>query len=211
MSNIKYRSGDFSEATPIGGIRHESPLLPFLNSVLLFHQDYVQKEVNFAALDYNSPHPTIVPTVYLINESPREDYGGNCVRWTRSWARIPASYDMPGGIYNFQFPGFSTGREPIVLPVALTIHRGFFLCGNFGLANGGYAQWQDIPITRGLNIYEDGDPAEKTDTVSPTSTPSLADYQALVNAGTPIQIEDSKITPIFGSIFVRDDFFVNAK
>jgi hypothetical protein len=209
MSNVKYRSGDFTIAKAVGGIRHESPLLPFLNEVLIFHQDFMQKEANFEALDYNTINADIGGnTAYLINESPREDAMGNCVRWTRSWARIPTTYDMPGGIYQFEFPGFDPGREPIVIGVKLTIHREFFLCGNNSPS--GFAEWQDIPINQGLKIYEDGDPTEKTNILSSTSTPSLAAYKALVTGGDTIQIEDSKITPWAGSIFVREDYLVNA-
>lgn len=208
MGNVRYVSGDWTVARQMGIIRDESPLLPFSNEVLVFHQDVVQL-APFVALDFNTLSPDILggPPAYLINESPREDFGGNRVRWTRSWARVPSTYDMPGGIYQYQFPGFDTGREPIVLPVALTIHREFFLCGN----NGIFTRWQDIPVNRGLQIYEDGDITQKTNILSDTSTPTLADYQAMIVNGTPIQIEDSKITPIFGSIFVRDDYFVNAQ
>ncbi len=208
MSNIKYRSGDFTLATQIGAMRHESPLLPFLNEVILFHQDVVQRAEYFEALDYNTISADIGgTTAYLINESPREDYGGNCLKWTRTWARVPSAHYIPGGIYQYQFPGFDGGRDPMVFGVKLTIHRTFFLCGN----HGAYTQWQDIPINEGLKPYDDGDITQKTDTLSSTSTPTLATYQAWVNAGTPIQIEDSKITPIFGSIFVREDFLVNAQ
>ena len=45
MSHIKYRSGDFTVATPCSGLRNESPLLPELNDVLVFHQDFVQRIV----------------------------------------------------------------------------------------------------------------------------------------------------------------------
>jgi len=208
MSNIKYRSGDFTVAKAIGGYRHESPLLPFSNEVLVFHQDFMQLSGSFVALDYNTINTDIGGgTAYLINESPREDVGGLCVRWTRSWARVPSTYDMPGGVYLYEFPGFDTGRDPIVLPVALTIHREFFLCGN----NGVFTQWQDIPINPGLKIYEDGDPTQKTNILSSTSTPTLSAYQAWVNSGTAIQIEDSKIVPWRGSIFVRDDYLVTAQ
>lgn len=208
-NNVRYRSGDWTLAAPVGAIRDESPLLPFSNEQLVFHQDFVQKRLNFVPLDYNSISPDIpgFKPAYLIDESERQDYGGNSIKWTRSWARIPDSYDMPGGVYLYQFPGFDTGRIPIVLPVALTIHRDFFLCGN----NGAFAQWQDIPINRGFFVYEDGDITQKTDTVSDTSTPTQSDYETMINNGTPIQIEDSKITPWRGSIFVREDYFVIAK
>ncbi len=207
MSNIKYRSGDFTVATAVGGIRHESPLLPFLNEVIIFHQDFVQLEANFVALDYNTPHPTINPTAYLINESPREDFGGNCVRWTRTYARVPSTYDMPGGSTQFEFPAFQPGRQTIVLTADITVHREFFLCGNHGV----FPEWQDIPVNPALAPYNSGDITLRTDTLSSTTTPSLAVYKAWVNSGTPIQIESSRIYSAFGSIFVRDDLFVNAQ
>jgi hypothetical protein len=207
-NNVKYRSRDWTVATPIGGIRHESPLLPFSNEVLLFHQDFVQLAAYFVALDYNTINLDIADApAYLINESPREDYGGNCLRWTRSWARVPSSYDIPGGIYQYEFPGFDPDRDPIVLPAALTIHRDFFLCGN----NGVFPQWQDIPVNLGLRIRDTDGFVVSPRLLDVDTSPTLAEYQALVNAGEVIQIEDSKIVPIFGSIFVRDDFFVKAQ
>lgn len=212
-NNVKYRSGDFSKATPIGVIRNESPLLPFSNEVLIFHQDFVQLASAFVALDYNTPNPDIGGrTAFLIAESPREDFGGRCVKWTRSWARVPDSYNMPGGNYQYQFPGIASKnslRSKFTTAAKLTIHRDFFLCGNNGVANGGYSQWQDIPATPGFRI-QNALP-EDPDTLDVDTIPSAEEYLALVANGTPIQIEDSKILPWQGSIFVRENYFIIAR
>jgi len=48
-NNIKYMSGDFTAATAVGALRNESPLLPELNDVLIFKQDYMQFISDFVA------------------------------------------------------------------------------------------------------------------------------------------------------------------
>src|ERR1035437_607094 len=151
MSNIKYRSCDFTQATPVGGLRNESPLLPELNDVLIFHQDQMIRTDLFYALPYNSLNPNLFDAAYLFDESPREDIGGNISKWTRSWARIPSSYGKSGGIYPYVFPAFdgTPGRNARRSPVAMEIWRDFFLCGN----SGAFSSWQQIPIQRAFAPY----------------------------------------------------------
>jgi len=207
---VRYRSGDFTVATAVGILRNESPLLPELNEVLIFHQDYVQLLNSFTALPYNDPNPDLLgETAYLINESPREDFGGNKVKWTRSWARVPSSYSMSGGIYVYNFPGFATGRafEVSRFPVAVRIQRDFFLCGNLGT----FTQWEDIPITKAFAPYEGGDSTDYVNELSDTTTPTLNDYLAAIFLEQEIQIEDSKVRSWMGSIYVRENFFVKAR
>lgn len=231
MSNIKYRSGNFTVATPVGILRNESPLLPELNDVLVFHQDFVQLAANFVRLDYNTPNPDLLgDTAYLFNESPREDYGGNCVKWTRSWSRIPISYGKAGGTYPYPFPAFSTSvqntsREVLEIAVAMEILRDFFLCGEFGALT----SWQEIPIIPAFRPYliqADGDTTiTSTDTDSrgfllsdpnpsiPTlgTSPSIADYKAMIAAGTIIDVQDSKVTNFRGGIYMRERYTVKAR
>jgi hypothetical protein len=224
MSHIKYRSGNWQVATPIGGLRHESPLLPELNDVLIYHQDFVQLNDFWVAQDYNTQHPTLFPIAYLFNESPREDYGGNAVRWTQSWVRIPNSYGKAGGTYPVPFPGFDSlvaraSRAAFKFPVAIEILRDFFLCG----VGGAYPTWQDIPIIKGFRPYEinDLDPTDTsatTDTLSdpdpssgdPGTSPSITAYKGLIAAGSIIDVEDSKVINFRGGVYMRERYTVKA-
>ena len=225
MSNVKYRSGDWTVAKPIGILRDESPLQPELKDVLVFHQDYVQLLAYWQKLDYNSINPELAgDPAYLFNESEREDYGGLCVRWTRSWVRIPQSYGKAGGTCPYAFPGFDAAtdfgsREPGQKKlVALEILRDFFLCGNFGA----FASWQDIPVIPQFQPY-DIDTADLTDISAfvdtlrdasgsdPGTSPSLSEYKAMIANGGIIDVQDSKVTNFRGGVYMRERFTVKAQ
>lgn len=216
--NLRYRSGDFTVAMPIGGVRTESTLLPELNDVLVFHQDYVQRTDFFIALPYNFANFNFGfgDPGFLFEESPREDYGGGCIKWTRSWVRVPNSYGKAGGIYPYIFPGFGN-RNPFRYPVAMEITRDFFLCGTGGV----YSSWQDIPIQKGFQVLLD--PADPSSIVNPsddassnyflddTTSPTDTAYAAMIAAGQTIQVEDDKVTNFRGGVYMRERYTVLAR
>lgn len=229
-NNIKYMSGDFTVATAVGALRNESPLLPELNDVLIFHQDYVQFFNDFVALPYNTLNPDLVDEAYLFDESPREDIGGGVCKWTRSWVRIPDTYGKAGGTYPFTFPGFETADTsstsvPKKKPVAMEITREFFLCGTYGA----YSSWQDIPIIPATKFYEiqtgstdtsvasgdvNGPMVRDPGTDGPDdlgTSPSLTEYKAMIAAKSTIQVEDSKISNFRGGVYMRETFTVVAQ
>lgn len=57
----------------------------------LFEQDYVIERASFSPLALDTPHPDI-PDAYLVEETPWEDIGGNVVKWTRVYSKIPAAW-----------------------------------------------------------------------------------------------------------------------
>jgi len=221
--NIRYRSGDWTIAKPIGILRNESPLLPELNEVLVFHQDYVQLQSTWLPLDYNSINPDLLgPPAYLFNESERQDFTGNCFRWTRSWVRIPSSYGKAGGTYPFEFPGFVTPnniRLPFRKPVAMEVLREFFLCGVGAV----FASWQEIPIIQGFRPYninpldlndftlDSGNTLRDPSAGDPGTSPSLSEYKAMIAAGTAIDVQDSKVTNFRGGVYMRERYTVKAQ
>ncbi len=224
MSNVKYRSGDYTAARPVGGLRNESPLLPELNDVLIFHQDYQQRTDLFVALPYNSMNPDLITPAYLFDESPREDIGGNVSKWTRSWARIPTSYGKAGGVYPFTIPPFdgTPGRPAKKLPMAMEIWRDFFLCGNSGV----YSSWQQIPITKAFAPYyvNTDDPTDNNAILAwthgsfdgaladdGTTWPTLSQYRGWINSGARLQVEDDKVSNWRGGIYMRERFTVLAQ
>ncbi len=207
-NNLKYMSRDFSVETPTGLIEHETPLLPDLREILVFRQKFMQLSDYYVSPNFNEPSTVIsAPTAYCCGDTIRQDVGGRCVRWERTWARVPDSYEKAGGIYRKVFPGLSAaGRDPTEWPVRVTVVRDFFLCGDFGV----FAQWQDIPVNKAFQPYEDGDVWRNTDILDDTTTPTEADYIAMIVAGTPVLLEDSKVYPWFGSVYVREELYAPA-
>ena len=224
MSNVKYRSGDFTVDMPVGLLRNESPLLPELNDVLIFHQDFMQRADCFTALPYNSIYPGLLNPAYLFDESPREDIGGNIFKWTRSWVRVPSSYGKAGGVYPYTFPAFdgTPGRNARKVSVAMEITRDFFLCGRSGV----YGSWQDIPITRAFIPYRvnEDDPTDQTAVLAFTAGqqddaltddgdtwPTLTQYRNLIKSQVRIVVEDDKVTNFRGGVYMRERMTILAQ
>ena len=224
MSNVKYRSGDFTVDMPVGLLRNESPLLPELNDVLIFHQDFMQRADCFTALPYNSIYPGLLNPAYLFDESPREDIGGNIFKWTRSWVRVPSSYGKAGGVYPYTFPAFdgTPGRNARKVSVAMEITRDFFLCGRSGV----YGSWQDIPITRAFIPYRvnEDDPTDQTNILAfvhgqqddaladdGSTWPTLSQYKSLISTNQRLIVEDDKVTNFRGGVYMRERMTILAQ
>lgn len=84
-------------AAPVGVPIFESPI-PLTTAKYVFTQEW-QGPADFAAVKLNTPHPTAgqVPdysSYLLVEEGPRRDVGGGQVRWTRTYAQVPASYSI---------------------------------------------------------------------------------------------------------------------
>ncbi len=129
-------------------------------------QDFTQDLSSFAALPLNTQDPDD-PLSFLVAESPLQDMGGNVVRWTRTFARVPESRNE-FETFAYTFPGYwatltskfvtpwgveltaafpildKPGRAPQTRAVTSRMRHEFFLCG----AGPGtsYATPQLIPV-----------------------------------------------------------------
>jgi hypothetical protein len=89
--------GDFTTAKACGLPVFASPI-PSAADGYVFTQDFCQLLTNWSAATYGTAHPSSGKTPdysewILINEGPRQDVGGGVIRWTRTYAKLPASYD----------------------------------------------------------------------------------------------------------------------
>ena len=75
-------------------------------SQYVFEQDYWQNEDDFVPLPLDTPSEDF-PDAYLVSESPLEALGGGVVKWTRTYARIPASRQVFQS-YSWTVPGIGT-------------------------------------------------------------------------------------------------------
>lgn len=219
MANLVY-DGDYSTAQAVTNPELSAPIAG-VNANYLLRQDFMQSLSSFVALALNTPHPTY-STYYLVDESEKVDIGGGLVRWTRTYAQVPASYSEPGGNYAYSFIGFYgqfginvtqiTGRERQTEVVPVRINRDFFLVGPGQI----YTDPNDIP-TMPEQQYYSGSPTLKVNYIGDSpplqiaTTPSRTAYDALVAAGSEIVVEASTIFRWMGNIYVRETRYVTAK
>lgn len=110
MSNLwsapGYVDGNFAVAAPCSLPVFSSPL-PTTGEAYMFTQDFMQFLVNWTATAYGTAYTAGVYTpdlrdYKLIFEGPREDMGGGIVKWKRTYAKVPATYNEWSNMaYNF--------------------------------------------------------------------------------------------------------------
>jgi hypothetical protein len=100
-----FQDGDLSTAQIDGPKRWLRPFDDDFSQVV-FEQDYQQFEDDFTPLPLDTPHDTI-KDAYLVSEGPLDALGGGVVKWTRTYARIPASRQRFES-YSWTVPGIGT-------------------------------------------------------------------------------------------------------
>jgi hypothetical protein len=87
------------------------------NTSYVLTQEWECLAENFSPLALNTAHPDY-PTFLLANESPLQDLGNACVRWTRTYALVPNTRN-DGSTITYNFIGY-VGYEGFVntAPVA---------------------------------------------------------------------------------------------
>lgn len=217
--------GTFTTATLHGAYRQSFPIPGDITAIVV-EQDFQIAYGSFAALALNTPHATIA-TAYLVGESPLADLGGGIVQWTRIYATKPATRSEPG-TFSCRFPGYlgignppynqyyaadPVGRDPQVLTVPSRIEYKYALIAASG---GDYTTAAAFYAAQGqtAQVYSVSTNAEaRVDYLfdgSPTSTPTLTAYKALVAAETEIVAEDSRLTRYMGNIYQIETSYVAA-
>ena len=74
------------------------PISPATTDEYAFRQDFMQLRANFAPTALDTVHPSagLTPdfsSYFLVKEDDRKDAGNGLVKWTRTYAKLPASYD----------------------------------------------------------------------------------------------------------------------
>lgn len=227
MSQL-YIARDFTTAEAIDQPQFSEPF-PGVAVAYVLQQTFMQLRANWVPLPLNTPHPDALLTDYLlVEEGALSDQSGGVVRWTRTYAKLPASYNEPAGNYNYNFIGFIgvwgigvtavTGRERFSRNVLAKTQRDFFLVDpNTGSPTGPtYDDWVNIPqISALLYYYETPDLAVDYLGDSPplvtATTPSATEYKDLIAAGAYIAAENSRLSRWKGNIYVRDTIYVRAQ
>jgi hypothetical protein len=210
----------------------------------VFTQEWMQFRENFTATALNTPHPSagMTPdysTFFLVSEGPRQDVGGGVVKWQRTYAIVPASYDEFES-YSYNFIGYSglvqtaagfspgaviAGRPRACRVVTCRVHNDYFKTG----PGATFAVPKAIPTVGALRYYA-SDPvlgntvgvgttleSFETDFLAdaagplPASVPSKAIYTGWVATGAEIVAEDSRLTRWMGNIFNRQTRYVVAQ
>ena len=219
--------GTFTSASAVGAARKSFPF-DGDNTSFIVEQDFMVALASFTPLALDTAHPTYTDA-YLVKESPLEDLGGGIVRWTRTYAQIPASRS-DYGTFAYQFIGFlGTGtppysqydvqvgdqRDPILKKVQSRILSEYFLC-----ATGQTYETPDlIPVIPAQKYTFDGAPNNPITylvdpSINPAATetdPNLPDYLSMIDDGDEIVAEDSDIERWMGNIYVRTTRYVKAQ
>lgn len=195
-----------------------------INIPYVLTQDF-QCDINsYAPLALNTAHPTETGFV-LVAESETRDMGGGMVRWTRTYAKVPASYSEPGGNYGYNFIGLIGGggttlsfvaRQRFTRNVPVLIQRDFYLVG----PGGTHANFEDIPSVSEQRYLTVQYPTPNLDTDyldGPGYTsPDRDVYQAWIAADETsnsfsIVAESSTLTRWMGNIYMRETRRVKAR
>lgn len=132
-------------------------------------QDFMQLLANYTDLALNTPHPDY-PTFYLVKEGPKQPQGGGVVKWTRTYAQVPATrYDYSTYAYNligFQATGTYTsvdaailalltlGRRRVVKSLPCTIQYDYFAVDPTATIPGSYTDPSLIPVIQEFKYYQ---------------------------------------------------------
>ncbi len=129
----------------VGKARFSQPFMGD-NGEYLLDQDFQVDIGSFAPLALNTVHPDFA-TYHLVGESPLQDLGGGQMKWTRTYAQVPAlrndyssiSYNFIGylGVFPVQIgltPGSPQllGRPRFTAVVNCRIQSDYFLVGTGG-------------------------------------------------------------------------------
>jgi hypothetical protein len=224
-ATIPYVSGDFDIAEPITQLVFSEPF-PGVNIAYVLTQEFMQNRSEWMPLPLNTPHPAYTEFL-LVEESPLQDTGiAGVVKWTRTYAKVPASYDEPGGNYTYNFIGFVgsfginvttvSGRERFAKNVPVKVVRDFFLVDAAGNPGGPvYDMWQNIPVNEAQRYSFTSAPELDVDYIADSpplaeaTLPSRTEYEALI--GTYIAAETSRLARWMGQIYVRETLYIKAE
>jgi hypothetical protein len=136
-----YYSGDFDAAEPVSVPVFDQPFQG-QNISYTFKQDFMQNAQTFATTALGTAHLNF-PDFGLVHESECQDAGGGILRWTRTYAKLPETYnDWQSLTYTFigfsgflyavigstvdVAPGVPYGREPFQWTVPCRVQKDFF-------------------------------------------------------------------------------------
>jgi hypothetical protein len=209
-----------------GGARKSFPFEGDVSSFIV-EQDYMVNLANYSPLALSTAHGTYT-SAYLVRESALENLGAGVVKFTRTYAQIPASRSEYG-TFAYEFIGFlgvgtppysqydvqvGDQRDPFLKVVVSRFLHEYFLCA----PGQTYVTPDLIPVVPAQVYSFDGLPNNKakylvdaaTNPLASQTDPTLPDYRTLVTNEDEIVAEDSTIERWMGDIYVRSTRYVKA-
>lgn len=208
------------------------------NASFVLEQDYIVALTSFSPLALDTAHGTYT-NAYLVKESQQENIGGGLVKWTRTYAQIPASrsdYET----FNFKFPGLlsttgntetpydqywvqaGNGRDPFTATSNSRMLSEYFLCASGQT----YETPSEIPILEVIKFTLALNDQARIDYLLSDaggywsdSQPTREEWEDLIAGGAGIGTgasggefiaEDSRITRWMGNIYCRQTRYVKA-
>lgn len=237
--DLEVFDGNLAVASPCGLPQFSAPVIA-TTEPYTFTQEWMQLLKNFIPLPLNTRHPSAnkVPdysAYVLVSEGPRSDMGGGMVKWTRTYAKVPASHDEFEQ-YAYAYPAFYgvilaqgatttdiSGRLAFTKTVISRLRNEYFLTG----PNESYATPALIPIVGATSFLASGTiPNLHTQVLTTTTVPTKADYNGWITNATnlgfasgiapsgtnPGQLiaESSRLSRWMGNIWVRQTRYVLA-
>lgn len=96
---------DYGTAIPVSLPVFSNPI-PGINEPYILKQDFVHFLEDWVPLALNTPH-FVFSDYYLVEESEKQDIGGGIIKWTRTYAQIPASHEGDPEMANYSFIGMT--------------------------------------------------------------------------------------------------------
>ena len=219
--------GVLTTAVIVGGARKSFPFEGDVSSFIV-EQDYHVLIGSYAAATPGAAHATYT-TAYFIRDSALENIGAGVVKFTRTWAQIPATRNE-FSTFAYTFPGFlgagtppysqydvqvGDQRDSFTKVVVSRISNEYFLC----VAGQTYTTPASIPVVSAQSYNYTGLPNNKTQYLVDAATnpgatatsPTLPAYRVYVTNGTEVVAEDSTVERWQGEIYVRTTRYVVAK
>lgn len=229
--------GALTTAQTMGGARKSFPFEGDVSSFIV-EQDYQVLLTSYSPLALSTAHGTYT-NAYLVRESQLENLGAGVVKFTRTYAQIPASrsdYET----FNFKFPGYlattgtvtppydsywvqtGNGRDPFTATSNSRMLSEYFLCASGQT----YETPSEIPILEVIKFTLALNDQARIDYLLSDavgywsdSSPTVEEWQDLVSGGGGIGTgaaagefiaEDSRIRRWMGNIYCRETRYVKA-
>jgi hypothetical protein len=236
---VLWTDGTWTSAEAVTNPEFESPI-PGSSAAYVLRQDFVILLANWSALALDTAHGTY-SDFKLVAEGPRVDLGGGVCRWTRTYAKVPATWD-DWESYAYNFIGRTgtfginietvTGRERFTAVVPCRVRKEYFRCASGET----YTTPGAIPVNRQL-FYCYGNIGLPVDYLFDATAPTNANYSTMITdaatngwsasvatqtidtdgdvtmgtAGGQIIAEDSRIVRWMGNIWCRETRYVLAQ
>ncbi len=227
-ADLVYADGTYTAPFAVSLPELSAPF-PRVNLDYVLTQNWVCNLANYTPAALDTAHPDYAAFL-LVREDNKRDLLGGKVQWTRTYAKVPASWEDAATI-NFTFPGsnFAVGavavRNPFARTVVARVLYEYFLCSDGQT----YPTPKEIPVIPvfqpylsawGVHSYTNilRMPLDAEGVTVPTPVEYVAKIGAMpgiVDANgafvNEIVGQDSSVAQWMGNIYVRETRYIKAQ